>query len=105
MTEPELEELIIHCPTLFHMAERGSWTSIRETGLMSTSALLDYYDITGNDRKNIEQHYRSAGVRIEAHGLPPVLIRDQAPMNDSDITNYVRRVVIKRGEEVMSVIE
>lgn len=30
MTEKELEELISDSPTLYHMAERGSWTSIRD---------------------------------------------------------------------------
>ena len=28
MIEKELEELISDCPTLYHMAERGSWASI-----------------------------------------------------------------------------
>ncbi len=30
VTEAELEELITNCPTLYHMAERGSWDSIKQ---------------------------------------------------------------------------
>ena len=32
MNDQELEELISHCPVLYHMAERGSWPSIRDRG-------------------------------------------------------------------------
>ena len=85
MTEAELEELISHCPTLYHMAERGSWASIRERGLMSTSALLDYYDITGQRREKIEQLHRPVSVCIKAQGLPTAVIRDQGPMSDAGL--------------------
>ena len=85
MTEAELVELISHCPTLYHMAERGSWESIRERGLMSTSALLDYYNITGYRRENIERSHRPGSVYIKALGLPPAVIRDQGPMSDATL--------------------
>jgi hypothetical protein len=42
VTEEELEELIADCPTLYHMAQRGSWESVKVRGLLSTSALLDF---------------------------------------------------------------
>jgi hypothetical protein len=41
VTDEELAQLVTDNPVLFHMAERGSWDSIREHGLLSTSALLD----------------------------------------------------------------
>lgn len=44
VTEEEVEELIEHCPTLYHMAERG---------LLSTSALLDLYDVAEPERTKI----------------------------------------------------
>ena len=50
MTEGELAELIRDCPTLYHMAECGSWPSIRRHGLLSTSALLDLYGVQGAER-------------------------------------------------------
>ena len=85
MTEDELEELISHCPTLYHMAERGSWESIREKGLMSTSALLDHYDVKGYQRKKIEQCHRPESVCIETPGMSPAVIRDQGPMSDATL--------------------
>ena len=85
MTEQELEELIADCPTLYHMAERGSWSSIRERGLLSTSALLDSYLIRGPDRARIERMHRPQSVRIKSEGLPHAVIRDQIPMSDSGL--------------------
>lgn len=85
MTERELEELTEHCPTLFHMAERGSWPSIRNVGLLSTSALLDLYSIEGPARSRIECKHRPACVEISKEGMPRAVIRDQIPMSDSGL--------------------
>lgn len=82
MTEAELKELLSDCPTLYHMAEDGSWPSIRERGLLSTSALLDLYGLTGADRQEIEERRRSAGMALQRAGLPPAIVRDQLPMDD-----------------------
>ena len=82
MTEAELEELLSDCPTLYHMAEDGSWPSIQERGLLSTTALLDLYVVTGAVRVQIEGSRRSAGVELQEEGLPPAMIRDQLPMDD-----------------------
>ena len=85
MTEQELEELITECPTLYHMAERGSWSSIKERGLLSTSALLDAYLIRGSERDRIERMHRPRSFRIKSDGLPEAVIRDQMPMSDSGL--------------------
>ncbi len=58
MTEADLEELITDCPTLYHMAERGSWESIKRYGLLSTSALLDHYAVEPPKRTEIESRHR-----------------------------------------------
>lgn len=85
MTEAELEELITNCPTLFHMAERGSWGSIKQFGLMSTSALLDHYAVQPPRRTQIESRHRPASVEVTGTDLPPAVVRDQIPMSDSGL--------------------
>ncbi len=85
MTEAELAELIRDCPTLYHMAERGSWPSIRQHGLLSTSALLDLYGVQGARRMAIEGCRRPEGVTVEHPTLRPALIRDQKPMDDAGL--------------------
>ncbi len=82
MTEDELQEVIADCPTLFHMAEHGSWPSIREHGLLSTSALLDLYGVSGSQRTAIESMRRPHSVPLKADGLATAVVRDQIPMTD-----------------------
>lgn len=85
MTDAELDELISNCPTLYHMAERGSWPAIERHGLLSTSALMDLYEIDGAQRAQIELAHRPKSVSIAADGLPGAVIRDQIPMSDSGL--------------------
>jgi hypothetical protein len=82
VTDKELEELWVDCPSLFHMAEKGSWLSIHERGLLSTSALLDLYQIKEPERCEIERRRRPRNVALNAPGLPEAVIRDQIPMDD-----------------------
>jgi len=85
LTDTELAELIRDCPTLYHVAERGSWPSIRRHGLLSTSALLDLYGVQGPERDAIEGCRRPEGVRLGHPALGQAVIRDQAPMDDAGL--------------------
>lgn len=85
MNEAELEELIANCPTLYHMAERGSWESIKQYGLLSTSALLDHYAVQPPKRTEIESQHRPESVEVTGDGLPRAVVRDQIPMSDAGL--------------------
>ena len=85
MIEAELEELLLDCPILYHMAERGSWESIKERGLLSTTALLDLYSVPEPRRSQIERRHRPRSVEISSEGLPVAVIRDQIPMSDAGL--------------------
>jgi hypothetical protein len=91
VTSGELEELLSDCPTLYHMAEHGSWASIRKHGLLSTSALLDLYDVKGARRVQIEERRRPAGVQLDHPRLPRAVIRDQIPMDDGGLRRCLPR--------------
>jgi len=75
------EQLIARYPILFHMAEEGTWPSIQRHGLLSTSALLDLFEVTGNRRQSIEHEWRPQSVRIEHREHGTAVIRDQSPMD------------------------
>lgn len=77
------EELIKKHPRLWHMAQDGSWPSIAEHGLLSTSALLDLYEITGEQREALERRHRPQSVPIARPGLPGAVVRDQKPMREA----------------------
>jgi hypothetical protein len=86
VTKDELAELLGDCPTLYHMAERGSWPSIRKFGLLSTTALLDRYQIAGAAREAIESKRRPTSVPLTRSGFSRAVVRDQFPMDDKGLT-------------------
>ncbi len=67
------------------MAERGSWNSIRRHGLLSTSALLDLFEVDGDRRHRLEAERRPRTVLLEhpVHGR--AVVRDQKPMDDDGL--------------------
>jgi hypothetical protein len=72
------------------MAEDGSWDSISKHGLLSTSALLDHYAITGERRRAIESQHRPESIKISCDGLPDAIVRDQKPMSDAALKKCLR---------------
>lgn len=67
------------------MAQDGSWPSIAKHGLLSTSALLDLYQITGEQREALERCHRPESVSISRTGLPGAVVRDQKPMRETSL--------------------
>lgn len=67
-------------PQLYHMAEGGSWESILRHGLLSTSRLLDLFEVSGPEREAIEFQRRLAKVDIHHLAHDTVTIRDQKPL-------------------------
>lgn len=78
-----IEMLAQRYPRLWHMAEAGSWDSIRRYGLRSTTALLDLFGISGNKREIIEARRRPDSVVVTSPEIGRALIRDNKPMLDS----------------------
>ena len=82
MTPDELAQL---CPSVFHMAADGSWPSIRERGLLSTSALFDVFGYSGAEREAIETQRRPQNVRLTHPTLGTAEVRDNKPMTDAGL--------------------
>lgn len=81
----EVAELVERYPRLYHMAEAGSWPSIRRNGLLSTCALLDLFEVNGDVRRNLEFKRRPESVEIEhpVHGT--AMVRDQIPLREGPL--------------------
>lgn len=77
--------LAVRFPELFHMAEAGSWPGIARNGLLSTSALLDLYEVQGSKRKAIETRHRPESELIKHRIHGNAVIRDQKPMDDKGL--------------------
>lgn len=80
-----LEEIYENYPLLYHMAWDGSYESIKKTGLLSTSRLLDLYQVEEDHRTRLEMCHRPECEEIQRVGLPAAVIRDQKPMSDSGL--------------------
>jgi hypothetical protein len=66
-------------PTLYHMAEDGTWPSIRQRGLLSTQAIVDVYQPDADVREQILSTVRRDKIKLTSAGLGEMTIRDQRP--------------------------
>jgi hypothetical protein len=71
------------------MAERGSWPKIKNLGLLSTSALLDLYEIRGKARDDIESKQRRESVTIDHPKYGKAVIRDQKVLHTGALEKLV----------------
>lgn len=62
------------------MADDASWQNIERFGLLSTSALLDKWQVTGSRREEIESNYRNEIIIISNPEFGNAAIRDQKAM-------------------------
>lgn len=76
------------------MAEEGTWENIRDHGLLSTSALLDRFEIGGAERVSIEEQNRRKGSIIAHPDHGTVVIRDQIPMTDGALKKCLQDMTL-----------
>lgn len=76
----QLEKLLQRYPYVYHMAEVGTWPSIQERGLLSTTASLDALGIAGAQRTALESAYRPEMSHLRPGAADDIVLRDQRPM-------------------------
>jgi len=69
-------------PNLYHMAHENAWASIQRHGLLSTSSILNLWQITAPDRVAIETVVRRSEVELDHSKYGKIVIRDQKPMHE-----------------------
>jgi hypothetical protein len=79
------QELAARHPILYHMAEQGSWESIRDHGLLSTTALLDLFEVKDPERQAIESAHRPESIKISHRRYGVAVVRDQKPMSETKL--------------------
>jgi hypothetical protein len=89
-------------PQLFHMAEAGSWPSIARGGLLSTTALLDRFEIEGEGRVAIESSRRAEAAEIEHPALGTAWIRDNKPINETVLRRTLSGMSLDRWYETLN---
>lgn len=99
VTPAQLAELY---PRLYHMAELGSWESVRRHGLLSTSALLTLFEIEGEERRRIEHCRRDTSVPIRhlVHGR--AMVRDQKAIIESKLLGALQDCTLQEWYSVLN---
>ncbi|MBY0500938.1 MAG: hypothetical protein K2P93_02940 [Alphaproteobacteria bacterium] len=77
------EELASRHPRLYHVTEPGAWEGIKKNGLLSTTRLLDLFEVSDVQRKSIETKRRPSSVRIEHPDYGYAIINDNLPLTES----------------------
>jgi len=79
------EELATRHPYLYHVTEPGAWKSIKQNGLLSTTRLLDLFEIDKEQRTTIETKRRLSPVVIEHSHYGKVIINDNLPLIEKSL--------------------
>jgi len=81
----ELDDLIRTFPRVYHMAHANAWEGIRQHGLLSTTALLDLFEIQDPERATVRSRRRPESVVIEHPIYGKAVIRDNKPLDDQGL--------------------
>ena len=80
------EEPAARHPRLYHVTSPAALSGIRRLGLLSTSRLLDLYEVTGSERAAIERNRRPK-IRLLTHpDHGEALITDNRPLFEKNLT-------------------
>lgn len=75
-----VEQVVKRYPTLFHMAEVGTWPSIRKHGLLSTKEVIQRANLSASNAAALMSQHRPEKVAVNIPDVGSVLLRDQKPM-------------------------
>ena len=79
------DELITTFPRLYHMAHVNAWPGIKRHGLLSTSALLDLFEVSGSSREALEANRRYDSITMHHKRYGEAVIRDNKPIDDAGL--------------------
>jgi len=72
-------------PRLYHMAHEDAWEQIQRFGPLSTTSILNLWEVTGQQRNSIEREVRRNQVDLVHPRHGKVVIRDQKPMYEKKL--------------------
>lgn len=81
------EDLAVRHPRLYHVTEVDSWTSIFQYGLLSTSYLLNLFEIAGEDRAALENQRRATAQIIHHPKHGTITLNDNIPLSDAALAS------------------
>ena len=79
-------ELVKRYPVLYHMASFGSWPSVKRLGLLSTSALVDLFEVPEPRRTALLTTQRHNSELIQHPRYGKAFLRDQKPLSEKNLS-------------------
>ena len=95
-------DIASHYPLLYHMAEQGSWTSIRRHGLLSTRGLLDLFEVDEPRRSQILSLRRPKSVPLEHPVYGTAVVRDQIPLSEARLRGCLTDMTLEEWLHVLN---
>lgn len=80
------DQLVAAYPRMYHMAEVGTWPSIRQHGLLSSNEVVRRSAAQGAAAVALRRGHRAGKVTVPVPGLGDLVLRDQIPMSPDRIT-------------------
>jgi len=81
----DADELARLYPIVYHMAEPDAWEAIQRHGLLSTTALLDLFEVPLPERDELETSRRAQGVLLTHPTYGTARIRDNKPLSEAKL--------------------
>lgn len=85
MNKEDFKHFYDNCPSLYHMAQPGSWELIQKLGLLSTNRLIEEFGLSSTEKLALTTKRRPDSVPISHELLGTAVVRDQIPLLDSDL--------------------
>jgi hypothetical protein len=99
----DLELLCNLHPQLYHMAHKDALASILRHGLLSTSALLDLFEVFGERRAELETKMRRNLETLAHPKLGTVVLRDQKPIgSDAKLQRSLKSVSVSDWHQLLN---
>lgn len=96
------EDIASTYPRLYHMAEKGSWESIKRHGLLSTRSLVDLFGVGEPDRSEILSKRRPASRVLEHRTYGHAVVRDQIPLSEARLRACLTDMTLEQWLDVLN---
>jgi hypothetical protein len=98
----DIEAFIRRHPVLWHMAEAGAWPKMQRQGLLSTTALLDLFEYSGEERRRIESARRTESIEIGYRDHDTAIIRDNLPLREQFLAKSLEDMTASEWYELLN---
>ncbi len=77
------EELAVRCPTLYHVTTPGAWQTTKLHGLLTTTHILDLFQVETTVRADLETRSRRSEVALTHAQYGQIILNDNRPLSES----------------------